>query len=232
MYAYRKTSIIVGILFIIATAFGIASLPFSSILNDSNYLIKAADYEYQIIISVLFQIIMSFACAGIAIGLYPILKKYNQALSIGSVSFRIMEAIFHIISAICLLILLKLSQEYIKAGVQEILNFKTIGTLLLITRDNTSNLGLISWHLGALMYYYIFYKSKLIPRWLSGWGIIGILLAILSSILLLFNLLTQTSHIHTAMNVPIAFQEMFFAIWLIVKGFDSAKIGSESSMNK
>jgi hypothetical protein len=226
MNLYRKTAIITGILFIIATAFGIASIPLSSFMNNQNYLINAANNEYQLITGVFFLIIMSFACAAIAIWLYPVLKTQNQTLALGSVCFRIMEAVFHIISAICLIALLTLSKQYIKAVRPDTLFYNILGTLLFSIHDVTSNLGLISWHIGAYMYYYVFYKSNLIPRWISIWGIIGIILAIISSIMLMYNFINQMSLIHTILNIPIGIQEMFFAVWIISKGFNPSVINS------
>ena len=130
----------------------------------------------------LFNVIMAFACAGIAIWLYPILKKHNEALALGAVGFRIIEAILSIVAALGLLSLLTLSQEFVKAGAPDASVFSN-------RRHFTANavrawashvLAVFAFGLGALMYYYIFFQSKLIPRWLSGWGIVAILLHLTS----------------------------------------------------
>ena len=80
--------------------------------------------------------------------------------------------------------------------------------------------AILPWCIGALIYYYIFYRSKLIPRWLSIWGLIGIGLAVTASMLFLFRLIGALSAIQVILNLPIALQELVLAIWLIVKGFD------------
>ncbi len=75
----------------------------------------------------LFQLIMAFACAGIAIWLYPILKKHNEVLALGAVGFRIIENVFQIVGTLGLLSLLTLSQESVKADAPAASTFQTAG---------------------------------------------------------------------------------------------------------
>ena len=84
MNIYRKTAIIAGILFIVATAASLVSTGFTqSILDSPDYLIKIAATENQVILGVLFQFIAAATSAAIAISLYPILRKYNEGLARG-----------------------------------------------------------------------------------------------------------------------------------------------------
>lgn len=76
------------------------------------------------------------------------------------------------------------------------------------------------------MYYYIFYQSRLIPRWLSGWGLLAITLHLAEVILTIFALVKPLSTIQVVMNLPIFFQEMTLAVWLIVKGFNPSAVVS------
>jgi Domain of unknown function (DUF4386) len=90
-------------------------------------------------------------------------------------------------------------------------------------------LGIV-FSLGALMLYYVFYQSKLIPRWISGWGVFAILLHLATCFLILFRLQSAFSTANLAMNFPIFLQEMVMAVWLIVKGFNPAAIASGSAI--
>ena len=229
MNTYRKNARIVGVLFITATVAGILSVVFlRPILDAPDYFIKVSANENQVIIGALFELIMAVACAGIAIWLYPVLKKHNQALALGSVSFRIIEAALYFVAVTGLLSLLTLSQEFVKAGAPDASYFQTSGTLLLAARDWAGVLGSISFILGALMYYYLFYQSKLIPRWLSVWGLIGVPLYIAAALLLMFGLINPFSTSVILLDLPIAVNEMVLAVWLIAKGFNSSAIASGS----
>ena len=216
----QKNAKIVGVLFIVATVAGVLSVVVTGpILNSPDYLLKISANENQWILGSLFAFLMGVAGAGIGVWLYPVLKKYNEALALWSAGFRIIEAVFIIIGGVALTLLLALSQEYSKAGVPDSSYYQTLGTLLLRGNDWVSNVAvLLAWCLAAFAYYYVFYRANLMPRWLSGWGLVGITLTIVSSLLIMFHLISPTTQ--AVSNLPIALQEMVMAGWLIAKGFN------------
>ena len=229
MNTNRKTAIAAGVLFIIATAASLLSTSFTqSFLDAPDYLIKISANHNQIIIGVLFQFISGVTSAGIAISLYPILKKYNEGLALGSVGFRLIEGVFYIVAALGLLSLLSLSQDYVKAGTPAASDFQILGTLILAVRNWAGfAFGVFSFCLGAMMYYCVFYQSQLIPRWLSGWGIIGIALLLSMALWIMFG--AKPAGVTLVLALPIALQEMVLAVWLIAKGFNPSAIGSGSA---
>ncbi len=229
MNTNRKTAIIVGVLFITATVASLLSTGFTGyILDAPDYLIKISANENQIIIGALLQFIAAATSAGIAISLYPILRKYNEGLALGSVGFRLIEGVFYIVSALGKLSLLTLSLEFVKAGTPDASYFQTLGTLMLAISNWAGFVfEVIAFCLGALMYYYIFYQSKLIPRWLSGWGLIGIVLLLSMALLIMFG--EEPSGMTLLLALPIFLQEMVLAVWLIVKGFNPSAIASGSA---
>jgi len=228
MNSNRKIAIIVGVLFIIATVAGILSGVFF-ILDDPDYLTKASENENQVIIGALFMLIMGFAVAGIGIMMYPILKKHNEALALGYVGFRIIEGVLFIVYVIILLSLLTLSKEFVKAGAPDASHFQTLGTLLLEEQYWAYQMGTISFGLAAPMFYYLLYQLKLIPRFLSVWGLIGVPLWLAAGLLIMFGSLTESSVLVTLLYLPIAVNEMVLAVWLIVKGFNPSAIVSGSA---
>jgi hypothetical protein len=227
----RKTAIIAGVLFIIATAAALVSTVFTkSTLDATDYLTRISANENRIAVGALFRFIAAAASAGIAISMYPVLKKYSQGLALGSVGFRIIEGMLGIAVVISLLLLTTLSREFAEAGAPASSYFQTSGALLLAARDWMGNVaGLLAFGLGALMYYWIFFQTRLVPRWLSAWGIVGILLMIVTSMLVMFRLITPMSTAQVILAIPIGVQEMVLAIWLIVKGFSPSAIGSLSA---
>jgi hypothetical protein len=224
----RKNAVIAGILFIIGTVPAVITTAFlKPFLSDPDFFIKVFGNENQtIILRVFVQLIMAFACAGIAIALYPVLRKHNEALALGSVGFRIFENVLAGVSAISLLPLLTLSREYVNAGAPAVSYFQTLSALLLGAHASISNISLIPFCLGAMMYYYVFYRSKLIPRWLSGWGLIAIIMNLTSALLVLFALSAPFSTLQMILSLPILVQELVLAVWLIVKGFNPSAFAS------
>jgi hypothetical protein len=226
----RKTAISVGVLFILATVLNILGRSFSQpILDAPDYLIKISTNENQVLIGALLTLISAFASASIAIWLYPILKKHHEALALGSVGLRIMEGLLYIVGVVCLLSLLTLSQEYVKAGASNASSFQVSGTILLAIKTWAGQLGVVAFTLGALMYYYVFYQSKLIPRFISGWGFIGAASSLAAVLLTFFDQLVPFSTVFILLQLPIFVQEMVLAVWLIVKGFNPSAIASGSA---
>jgi hypothetical protein len=224
MNTHKMTARIVGVLYIIGTVAGVLSVVFTgSILSDPNYLSKVSENQNQLVIGSLFVLLMGFSLAMMSVVLFPILKKYNEALAIGIVVFRgALEAVLYIAMVISWLLLLTVSQEYIKAGISDASHFQTLGTLLLNATDQIGSILNIVFSSGALMIYYLFYQTKLIPKWLSGWGFIGAILYLASGLFGMFSM------DYSILVAPLALQEMVMAIWLIVKGFNSVAIESGS----
>jgi hypothetical protein len=231
MSSNRKTARTAGALFIIATVASLVGTGFTgSILDAPDYLTKLSVNGNHVLVGALLAFVAAAASASIAISLYPLLKRYNEGLALGSVGFRLIEGVFYIVGVIGLLLLLALSQEYVKAGSPDSSYFRTLGVLLLAGYHWAGFvLGAIAFSIGALMYYYIFYQTRLIPRWLSGWGLIGAALCMVAGLLVMLGLIIPVSTIHIVLNLPIAVQEMVFAVWLIVKAFSLSAIVSESA---
>ncbi len=175
------------------------------------------------------QFVMAAACAGIGISLFPVLRRYSEGLALGAAGFRMIEGALGIVGVIGLILLLALSREYLKTGSPPSY-FQTLGVLIRAGSEWVNNVGMIlAWCIGALIYYYLFYQHQLVPRWLAGWGLAGIVLAIVSSLLVMFRLIVPFGTISGLTNLPIGLQEMVLAVWLIVKGFNPSATAAESA---
>jgi len=211
----------VGVLFITATVTAILTIVIlGSILDAPDYLIKVAENESQVIMADILWLILAVSVMGIGVMMFPILKKYDEGLALGYAGIRLIEAVFIIAASLSLLSLLTLSQEFVAAAL-DATYYQPSGALLLALHDWSFVIGtLIFLGLGGLCLNYLLYQSKLVPRWLSGWGLIGATLVLLYGLLSLFGLDPGL------LAAPIAVQEMVFALWLIVKGFNPAAVAS------
>jgi hypothetical protein len=111
-------------------------------------------------------LIMGLSLAMVPIVAFPVLKKQNEALALGYVVFRgALETMTYIVIVISWLVLVPISQEYVQAGAADASSYQALGTLLKETAENAATLMSIVFLLGALIFYYLLYRSKLIPRW-------------------------------------------------------------------
>ena len=100
---------------------------------------------------------------------------------------------------------------------------------MLAARDSLGEVAVLAFGVGALMYYWVLYRSRLVPRWLSAWGLVAIASLMLSGVLVMFGVIEPLSPPQVVLALPIFLQEMVLAVWLIAKGFDSSAIAAASA---
>ncbi len=225
----RGIAVTAGVLFIIATVADLISrvVLVQPILSDPVDLTKISANEDQVLLGALLLFIGAAAAVGIAIALYPVLRKYNEGLALGSVGFRLIEGALYIGIVVCLLLLVTVSQESANAGAAESSAFQVQASLLMAARDSLGEVAVLAFGLGGLMYYWVFYRSRLIPRWLSAWGLVAIASLMLSGLLVMLAFVEPMSPTQVVLALPIFLQEMVLAVWLIAKGFNPAAIAPE-----
>lgn len=228
---YRKSAIIVGVLFIIATVVSILGslVILAPILDAPDYLVQVYENQTQVIFGVLIDAINSLAIIGIGVLLYPILKKEHEGLAMGYVGFRILESVILILGTVSLLSLVTLSQEYAQSAAAEASYFQALGDLILAVGDWAQMLGaMVVLSLNALILNYLLFQSRCVPRFISVWGLIAAALMLAAGLLGVFGL-GYLSPVTILMGLPLALNEMVFAVWLIVKGFQSPAVVSRFS---
>lgn len=139
MSPIRRTSIVVGVLFVVATVAGALTLVLlGPVLDDPNPLLAVSGNESGVVGAALLDLIVGVAVVGISVMLYPILKNESEGLALGYVAARTVEAVFIGIGVFSLLKLLALSQLHMDAGAPEAPYFEFHGTMLVEARERTS----------------------------------------------------------------------------------------------
>jgi uncharacterized protein DUF4386 len=230
-HSSKKIAVIVGALFIVATAVAVSSVAvLGPILDDPDYLVNLAAHENQVIMGALLDLVGAGAFVGLAVVILPILKKHNETIALGYVVARSLEAVPFIVANISLLSLLTLSQEYAQSAAPDVSCFLPVGTGLLAVYDWAQLLGpRILASLAALPFYYLLYQSELLPRWIPVWGLVGAPLYLASGLLAMWGLVDPFSPILIFLFLPAGLLEMVLAVWLIVKGFNLPAVVSPSA---
>jgi hypothetical protein len=221
---FRKTAIAVGILFIACSAASILSgVATMGLLDSPDYLTSLAAHSDRVVVGALLEFVWALTGAGIAIALYPVVRRQNRALALGSVAARTAEGVLVLVATLSLLTLLGVSQETVAGGSTDASSFQAVGSSLLTARDWTHGfVALIPFLVGALMYYYLLFKARRVPRWLSGWGLAAVALSLVATVYSGFTQEFGFTTVDTVLNIPIALQEMVLAVWLIAKGFNTS----------
>jgi hypothetical protein len=230
MNTYRKNAIMAGVLYILGTVFGglgvvmggevLASLTVSKPLAGVDMLGLVAANSSRLTGGAFLTLMMAISLVAMTVFLYPIFRKDSEELAMGMVLFRgALEGTFYFLSTLGFLILVALGNEYIATGADSAA-LQAMGIVLYQFQDRLAAVGPIFFLIGATCLYLSFYRTRLIPRWLSVWGFIGVACALASALLSFFHV---DSGYGLYLDLVIAPQEIVMAVWLIVKGFDPQK---------
>jgi hypothetical protein len=225
---YGKNAITAGVLLLLGFSGILAKVFYGDNLTEANFLAGMAPQHVKMLAGAFTVLFMEMVCIGIAIALYPVLKKYSEGLAMGAVGFRTSGALLSMSTAVFAVIMLNLSQSFADNGGAAV-QYTATGAALLAGHNWMGAAATMGWAIGAGMYHWVFYKSGLIPRWLALWGLIGVPFAVAAAVLKTFQVTTPDMALDTFLNIPLGLQEIPLALWLIVKGFNQKALAAIST---
>jgi Domain of unknown function (DUF4386) len=224
MTPLRKTALIAGVFYLI-TFISIPTLfLYGNLKTDRNF-ITGAGSNTGVLWGVLLEVIVALAGIGTAVTLFPVVKRQNEAMALGFVAVRTLEAAMIFAGVLSLLSLVHLRQDLGATAAADPASLLTAGASLVATYNGTFLLGqtlmpcMSAMLLGTLMY-----RSGLVPRVLPLTGLIGAPLLIASSIAVLFGIVEPISPWTAVATLPIALWEFSLGLWLTFKGFRPSPI--------
>lgn len=224
MNTYRTTAIVVGIIYLAGFVVGIAGTGISqSILGTPDHLSTLAAKSTLLAIAAILWLMAVVGDAAHGVLMFPVLKQHSERIAIGYLAFRIIDAVFIAVSVLFVLIQIPLGSEYLKAVASNNLYLQSLSTLSIQANLYAYYIGMISLGISGLMLNYLFFKSKMVPRIVAVWGLVGyaiILIGMISAVM--------GSGLADLSSLPGGLWEMFIGVWLIAKGFNSPAITSQA----
>jgi len=177
MNTVNKTSRVLGAAFLLqAVTSLISGLILKQALtvtgNISKTMINIANNALLMRASILGEIATAVGIIFLGAILFVTLRKQNEKMALVALGFYILEAALLAASRIAAFSLLRISQEYVMAGNPAYL--QTLGNLAFESMNFGYTLLMLPFCLGAILFYYLLYKSGVVPRALSLWGLITV----------------------------------------------------------
>jgi hypothetical protein len=149
-------------------------------------------------------------------------------LAVGYLGFRLLEIVLHALDKLKKLSLVNLSQSYLNRGGIDAATLQAIGGSIQSESYWAFWLSIVAFAVGALVFYSVLYRSRLVPRWLSAWGFAAAVILLIGTLLPELGLLAGLSGaaLELVFVLPIPLNEIVLAIWLIVKGFNSPALAA------
>ncbi|MCA9908088.1 MAG: DUF4386 domain-containing protein [Anaerolineae bacterium] len=222
MNSNRTTAILVGAGFLISNITFIlgAGALLEPLLSSPDTLAAIAAARSQVVLGVLLELINGLAYIGIGVLMFPILRRRHESMALGYFGFRILEFVAQMAAGLSPLILVSLGLDFASASAADAASLQTAGAVLLAERAWAFHLVSLTFGLGALLFYIMLYRTKLIPRFISIWGLVGALAVLANAVLEMFGFAPGNLGILMLLN------EVFLGLWLIVKGFNASAAAS------
>jgi hypothetical protein len=217
MKTYRLNSVMAGAFYFLGTVMGILAIAVAGQFSAGEVSVNLGADPSRLTLGAFFIMLMGVLLSAMTVFLYPLFRKDSQALAMGMVLFRgALEGAGYIISAVMWVLLAALSKEFAVAGASSA-SLQTVGNLVLAVSDKNGSIGTVFFIIGAACLYTSFYRTRLIPRWLTLWGLIGAAPYVVYGLLSLFDIGGAGLGF---LQLPLFFQELVMGLWLIIKGFN------------
>lgn len=217
MNNHRTNAVMAGVLYILGTVAGIMSVVVVGGFPDEDFIARMADNPSNLTLGAFFILIMGFSLAAMTLFLYPLFRKDSEPLAMGMILFRgAFEGTWYILSALIWVTLGLLITEIGSAG-EGSAALQAIADIVRQADAKLGDIGTVAFVIGAACLYTSFYRTRLIPRWLSGWGLVAAVPYLVNYLLHFFEIGPDL----VLLVIPLAVQEMVMGLWLIIKGFNA-----------
>ncbi|MCJ8322944.1 MAG: DUF4386 domain-containing protein [Rhizobiales bacterium] len=208
-----------GIFFILTfLSYGFGSFLISDVTGSENPLGMAFASRFDIASgAILMALVHTFMNIALPVLVLPILKPYNQRLAYGYLSLAIAATITLIIGVIMLLSLIPLGEAFLTAQADQMANYELIATLLTQAGVYAYHMGMAIWSVAGLLFCSLLFSSKLLPRFMAVWGIVGYSVLFIGSVLEIYG---HNDLVEMISVIPGGLFEVFLSLWLIFKGFN------------
>ncbi len=229
----RRSAVLTGTLYIMGTVCGAVGMVgvLGPVFSAPDYLRAYGTMETRVLVASLLYLLQGVALVAMAATIYPVLRKFSPSTAVAYLSARILEAVIYILTVISMLALVELGTEYVKSEAADAARFRTLGAILRGVSEWAGHvvLDVAIFPLGALLLYAVFFRTRLVPRWLSGCGLICAVLYWAAGLLVMFHVITPLETPHVILQAPLGLQEMVLAFWLIARGFSPPALASVAS---
>ncbi|MFZ6029597.1 MAG: DUF4386 domain-containing protein [Chloroflexota bacterium] len=228
---YRMSAVMAGALYFLGTFFGVtgaviggevlSSIVTAKPLSGLDLLGLVAANSSRLTGGAFFTLLMGISLVAMTVFLYPIFKKDSEELALGMLLFRgALEGSWYLTSTLSLLTLVALGNEYVAPGADSTA-LQSVGNVLYRFQDLLGPVGTFMFLIGATCLYISFYRTRLIPRWLTVWGLVGVVTSMVYAVLHFFHM---DSGFGFYLQMVLAPQEIVMGLWLVIKGFNQAAL--------
>jgi hypothetical protein len=221
MNTKNGTSRFLGIAFLLQAVTSLASgmiLKLGLIVpgNIAQSMVNVANNPWLLRTNILGELITAGGIIFLGAMLYIVLRKQDERLALAGLGLYILEGALLAASRLGAFALLDISQQYVATGRPVVL--ETMGGLALGFMSNGYTLLMLAFELGALPLYWLLYRSRVVPRGLSVWGLVTVPIVMGATIATLFG-----AQVPFAVYFPYVPFEFVTGAWILARGLSGSQ---------
>ena len=216
----RSRAIAIGVLFWISNLVTLAGGVITGAIPTSATALTAMyPHAGQIVAGTLIAHVNDFAIIGYGVLLFPVVARFSPSAALGYTSFKVLEAVLLLVAAAALLSLIGVSQGYLAAGGGDTAASKAAADAALTQQFWTTRFAAFAYIVSTPILNFALYRTRLVPRWLSGWGLFACA-TLATGLALGVGDPTRGFEPGQLLLIPIILWELTFATWLMARGFN------------
>jgi hypothetical protein len=154
---------------------------------------------------------------------FPILENHGKRTALTYLSALFVQVVLLDVGVLCLLMLVPLSQYAVGAGGASVPWAEALGSLLTQANTMAYQIGQATLAVGGMFLCALLFRTRLIPRFLAAWGLIGYAIHLAGAIAELFGI-----HVSLILLIPGGLFELALGFWLLIKGFQPEAYGDSA----
>jgi hypothetical protein len=223
MGSRMTSSRLIGALFLLGfVMYGVGNGLVTSVTSGPDFLSTIPAHQTVFLLGAFLMLLNTAVDVGKGVLFLPIVENHGKRTALAYLAALIVQVVLLDVGVLCLLMLVPLGQYVVEAGASEAWA-KTLASLLIQSNTMAYQIGQATLGAGALFLCWLLFRTRLIPRFLSAWGVIGYATHLAGAIAEIFGV-----HLSLMLLIPGGLFELTLAGWLLTRGFQPAAFGSRA----
>jgi len=216
MEAATRAGRIIGVLIILQMLGGglVDSVLEAPLFGTPGFLVNAAPHARQIALAVLLALMTEALWVGVAVTAFPIFCQRSRAVALWFVALAAVTLAVAVVENSAVMSMVSVSEAYTKASAVDRAQLESVRIVVASARNWAHYMGRIFDGVTILVFYVALYRLALIPRVITGFGLIAVTLMLVAIGMPFFG-----HDVIFPMLAPVGVSQLIVAVWLIATGF-------------
>jgi|SRR5579872_371403 len=215
------SSRLIGALFLLGfLSYGVGFALVTSVTGSPDFLATISAHQTILVFGAFLMLLNSVVDVGKGVLFFPILEHHGKRTALAYLAAMIVEVVLLAVGVLSLLMIIPIAQQGVDAGQAGAGWSKALGSLAVQSNAMSYQIAEMSLGFGAIFLCALLYHTRLIPRFLAMWGVIGYVILAIGAIAEIFG-----THIGLVLSIPGGLFELALGFWLLIKGFQPDAYG-------